>query len=119
LRFEGKQPGRRAYHTSFINEDKIYVLGGHDIAEGPTDSLWAFDLRKLGDLNDIENHTNEDTNINWIELKTSGIRMPRKFISFIIIYSSHLKPYFGYFQKQNVPLRWQRWTFQQPYFLCA
>ena len=34
LRFDGKQPGRRAYHTSFINEDKVYVFGGHDIAEG-------------------------------------------------------------------------------------
>ena len=79
LRFEGKQPGRRAYHTSFINEDKIYVFGGHDIAEGSTDSLWAFDLRKLGDLKAIGDLKHEETHINWMELKTSGIRMPRKF----------------------------------------
>ena len=80
LRFEGKQPRRRAYHTSFIYEDKIFVLGGHDIAEGSMDSLWSFDLRKIGNLesSSADLHSN-DVHFSWSELKTSGIRMPRKF----------------------------------------
>jgi hypothetical protein len=28
LRFDGKQPERRAHHTSFINEDKLYIYAG-------------------------------------------------------------------------------------------
>lgn len=55
------------------------MFGGHDIAEGSTDSLWAFDLRKIGNLQSSTDdlHSN-DVHLMWSELKTSGIRMPRK-----------------------------------------
>jgi len=76
LRFEGKRPSRRAYHSSFINVDKIYVFGGHDIAEGPTDSLWSFDLRKIGNLESTGDLRSGEAQLNWMELKTSGIKMP-------------------------------------------
>ena len=55
------------------------MFGGHDIAEGSTDSLWSFDLRKIGNIQSSTDdlHSN-DVNLTWNELKTSGIRMPRK-----------------------------------------
>ena len=90
LRFEGKQPGRRAYHTSFINEEKIYVFGGHDIAEGSMDSLWSFDLRKIGNIESTDKLQSADIKLTWMELKTSGIRMPRKSSVSYLLFSSHL-----------------------------
>lgn len=44
LRLEGRQPERRAYHTSFVHEDTLYIFGGHDIREGQMNTMWSLDL---------------------------------------------------------------------------
>ena len=44
LRLEGRQPERRAYHTSFVNDDTLFIFGGHDIREGQMNTMWSLDL---------------------------------------------------------------------------
>jgi len=34
VKFEGKLPERRGYHSSFIHNQRLFVLGGYDIREG-------------------------------------------------------------------------------------
>ena len=50
LRVEGKQPERRAHHSSFVAGNKMYIYGGYDIREGPMSSLWCFDTKSVGEL---------------------------------------------------------------------
>lgn len=64
LRLFGKCPERRAYHSSFTFNKKydgylhfiyrMFILGGHDIKEGSTDTLWMLDLSKISTLD--QNH---------------------------------------------------------------
>ena len=50
LRVDGKQPERRANHSSFIVGSKMYIYGGYDMREGPVSTVWSFDLKNVGDL---------------------------------------------------------------------
>jgi hypothetical protein len=50
LRVEGKQPERRAHHSSFIMGTKMYIYGGYDIREGPLKNVWSFDTSNVGIL---------------------------------------------------------------------
>ena len=53
LRFPSAGPDRRGYHSSFIHNKRLFIYGGHDIREGPKDSLWMLDMKKLNDF-DLE-----------------------------------------------------------------
>lgn len=44
VRIIGKQPERRAYHSSFVYEQNMYVFGGNDIGQGLVNSLWSINL---------------------------------------------------------------------------
>jgi len=54
LRVDGKQPERRAHHTSFMIGNKMYIYGGYDIREGPMSSLWSFDTNNVGNLANLD-----------------------------------------------------------------
>ena len=48
IRSLSTNPERRAYHTSFVAENKIYVFGGEDSHEGIRASMHSIDLSFLG-----------------------------------------------------------------------
>mmetsp|Transcript_11671 Transcript_11671/g.11592 ORF Transcript_11671/g.11592 Transcript_11671/m.11592 type:complete len:90 (+) Transcript_11671:105-374(+) len=50
LRFAGKYPERRGYHSSFIYNHKLFIFGGRDIREGTMGSMWQLDLLALDDF---------------------------------------------------------------------
>ena len=53
----------------------MYLYGGHDIREGPLDSLWAFDLEKMGNLSELSDTSpGPDTHaqMDWVKVETSG-----------------------------------------------
>lgn len=50
VRFMGHCPDRRSYHSSFLHNRKLYILGGHDIREGSKDDLWVLDISKFKDF---------------------------------------------------------------------
>ena len=43
-------PEPRANCTANLFKDKVYIFGGHDIREGSMESLWSFDVSKIGDF---------------------------------------------------------------------
>lgn len=47
MRNEGICPQRRAYHVSFVHENKLYIHGGEDFHDGIIDSIWCLDLEFL------------------------------------------------------------------------
>lgn len=57
LRVDGRQPQRRAHHSSFAVGDRMFIYGGYDIIEGPLQSMWSFDLSSVGELanKDLDN----------------------------------------------------------------
>ena len=74
LRVDGRQPERRAYHSAFIHEEELFIFGGHDIREGQTNSLWSFDLGKIGTLpNPRPEHA-----LDWQKIETNGFQKPGK-----------------------------------------
>ena len=53
----------------------MYLYGGHDIREGPLESLWAFDLDKMGNLSELSDTSpGPDTHaqMDWVKVETSG-----------------------------------------------
>ncbi len=68
----------------------MFILGGHDIKEGSTDSLWMLDLSKISTMDsqitDVGDHMgiSEDKRINWQKVETSGKEKPGKFEDFSI-----------------------------------
>ena len=46
-------PERRGYHSSVIDNGKLYIHGGVDIKIGTMDDIWALDLTKLNSLKKI------------------------------------------------------------------
>lgn len=73
LRVEGKQPERRAHHSSFVLNNKMFVYGGYDIREGPLNNMWSFDLTKIGQLTS-DSTQSLDTPLYWQEVKTIGVK---------------------------------------------
>jgi hypothetical protein len=63
LRLEGRQPERRAYHTSFAHENTLYIFGGHDIREGQMNTMWSLDLSAVGNL--VDQNSNTQLNMEW------------------------------------------------------
>ena len=49
---------------------RLYIYGGNDIREGTLDSLWCFDLSKIGSLKDEANaaRENEALTMEWRKL---------------------------------------------------
>jgi hypothetical protein len=43
-----KYPERRAYHSTFVSENKLYVYGGEDLNEGVRNTIYSIDLSFLG-----------------------------------------------------------------------
>ena len=35
----------------------MYLYGGHDIREGPLQTLWGFELNKMGNLSELSDFT--------------------------------------------------------------
>ncbi|CAI2360532.1 unnamed protein product [Moneuplotes crassus] len=61
---EGETPSRRAYHSSFIYQDHLYIHGGHDIREGTMSCLWRIDIshkNKEPKWEKIENFPNKNS----------------------------------------------------------
>jgi hypothetical protein len=77
LRVEGRQPERRAHHSSFTLNNKMYIFGGYDIREGPLSNMWSFDLAKIGNLTNDSTQSLQ-TPLNWQEVKTIGVKQPGK-----------------------------------------
>lgn len=74
FRFEGKQPERRGYHSSFINNGTLYLFGGKDISVGHFNNLWALDIGEIGAL---RHGTSESLpNPEWRLIKTMGQKVP-------------------------------------------
>jgi len=44
VRLSKANPERRSYHSSFVYDKKMFILGGLDIREGSMESLWSLDL---------------------------------------------------------------------------
>jgi hypothetical protein len=44
LRLANSAPERRSYHSTFVYDNKMYVMGGLDIQNGSMNSLWELDL---------------------------------------------------------------------------
>ena len=78
LRLAKTTPERRSYHSSFVYDNKLYVLGGLDIREGSLGSLWELDLNNLRDLemDEIERRHS----CGWVPVKMQGnaINKPNK-----------------------------------------
>jgi len=70
LRLAKTTPERRSYHSTFIYDNKMYILGGLDIREGSLNSLWELDLNNLRDLemDEIERRHS----CGWNQIKVQG-----------------------------------------------
>jgi len=69
LRLSGKVPERRGYHSTFVNGNKVYIYGGHDIREGTLDNLWMLDLDHMNDL-ELQPEDQERT-FKWTLVETT------------------------------------------------
>jgi len=76
LRVEGKQPERRANHTSFVVGSKMYIYGGYDMREGPMSSTWCFDFKNVGELKDSDINVNKLPTMTWQTVQTQGVKKP-------------------------------------------
>lgn len=76
LRVDGKQPERRAHHTSFMVGSKMFIYGGYDIERGPMQTMWSFDTNNLGDLKTSDS---ENLSLKWQEIMPQGVKKPGKF----------------------------------------
>ena len=70
FRFNGKCPDRRAYHSTFVNDDTLYVFGGKDISVGHLNSLWSIDLSSTHTL--VQGQSEHAPNPEWKLVKTGG-----------------------------------------------
>ena len=52
----------------------LYIFGGHDIREGQTNSLWSFDLSRIGALP----NPRAEHDLVWNKIETTGIKKPGK-----------------------------------------
>jgi hypothetical protein len=48
IRSTTNNPERRAYHTTFVTDNKLYVYGGEDLNEGTRANMYFMDLNFLG-----------------------------------------------------------------------
>ena len=71
----GKCPERRAYHTSFGHNNRLFIHGGYDITNGTLDSLYMLDMAKV---NDLENQSETSTKkmLEWWRIETNGPQKP-------------------------------------------
>lgn len=76
LRVEGKQPERRANHSSFIVSNKMYIFGGYDMREGPMASTWSFDLSNVGELQNSDLHADSMPSMTWQPIQANGVKKP-------------------------------------------
>lgn len=70
FRFKEKQPERRAYHSSFTWNSKLFVFGGKDISVGHLNSLWCLDLSQIQGLTQGESEFKQHP--EWEQLTTTG-----------------------------------------------
>ena len=75
LRVEGKQPERRAHHSSFVIGTKMYIYGGYDIREGPLKNVWSFDASNVGQLANQDLSQSKQT-LRWVEVPVQGVKQP-------------------------------------------
>ena len=94
----------------------MFIYGGHDIREGTTDTLWSFDLDKMGDLKELSDYSpgpDSHANIEWTKVETTG-KSPGKFSRYLNkSYRSYLSSYDGYTRQQTCGYRWQLLQEQQ------
>jgi len=76
LRVDGRQPQRRAHHSSFAVGDRMFIYGGYDIIEGPLQSMWSFDLSSVGELANMD--LDNDSALQWTEVTNKGAHKPGK-----------------------------------------
>jgi hypothetical protein len=50
VRTSSQTPERRSYHSTFIYDNKMYVMGGLDIQNGSMSNLWELDLGSTTEL---------------------------------------------------------------------
>ena len=54
---------------------RMYIYGGSDIREGQLDTLWAFDLDKMGDLKELSDYSpgpDSHAALEWTKVETTG-----------------------------------------------
>ena len=68
-------PEKRAYHSSFVHNKKLYIFGGIDLSQDCLDSLWQVDLSQL--MLFVPGDTDVHMNPTWHKIKTSGISKPK------------------------------------------
>ena len=81
LRPGGIWPERRAYHSSFVFENFLYIFGGNDIREGKMNTLWRISFKLIGDLRPLKGFGTEDTgypDFMWEKVETKGNLKPSK-----------------------------------------
>jgi len=73
FRFRSKQPERRAYHSTFEHQKKMYIFGGKDLGVGHLDTLWSIDLSEIGEC-----RADEEIQIDaeWNPIATKGNHKP-------------------------------------------
>ena len=55
IRTQSQIPERRSYHSTFVYDNKMYVMGGLDIQNGSMSTLWELDLGSTADLDHYDN----------------------------------------------------------------
>ena len=53
----------------------MYIYGGNDIREGPLDTLWAFELEKVGELRELADTSpgpDAHAKLEWNKVETTG-----------------------------------------------
>jgi hypothetical protein len=58
IRPTGHVPERRAYHSTCVIENHLYIYGGQDINVGTLDNMWMIPLEFLETNNDMKGVTN-------------------------------------------------------------
>lgn len=82
LRLASSAPDRRSYHSTFVYDQKMYVMGGLDIQNGTMSSLWELDLANLHsadeEVNDEGDGSQRDAGSSaWQLVNTAGAQNQR------------------------------------------
>lgn len=70
VRASSQTPERRSYHSTFVYDNKMYVMGGLDIQNGSMSTLWELDL---GSSSELEQSDNRKPSV-WTLKQTQGTK---------------------------------------------
>jgi len=74
-----KGPERRAYHSSFVHNKKLFIYGGSGIEDGTLASLWVLDTAKVAELQALspeDEARRGHSYIEWRRVETAGSLKP-------------------------------------------